>query len=117
MNEQTSTNELPLEITVQDVKHLLDNQEAFLLIDCRENDENAFCRIDGSKLIPMNETPSRLNELEEFRESRIVIHCHHGGRSFQVTQWLRAQGFPGAQNMIGGIDLWSIEIDSNIPRY
>ncbi len=115
---QTPNNELlPLEIDVESVQQLLDEESDFLLLDCREPDEHNFCNIEQAKLIPMNETPTRINELEPNRNSRIVVHCHHGGRSFQVVQWLRSQGFPGAQNMAGGIDAWSRLVDPQIPRY
>ena len=108
---------LPLEIDVRSVKALLDRKEDFLLLDCREQDEFNVARIAGSTLIPMREIPNRLSELEPFQEKRIIIHCHHGGRSSRVTNWLRQQGFASAQNMTGGIDAWSLEVDPTVPRY
>jgi rhodanese-related sulfurtransferase len=45
------------------------------------------------------------------------VHCHHGGRSLRVTQFLRQRGFAQAQNMAGGIDAWSLRIDPTVPRY
>ena len=107
----------PLEIDVHEVQQLMFSEAEFLLVDCREEVENQFCKLKDSLLIPMNETPNRLQELEPHREKRIVVHCHHGGRSMQVVQWLRAQGFKGAQNMAGGIDAWSQAIDPEVPRY
>ena len=108
---------LPIEIDVNEVSQLMSDESGFLLIDCRESDENKYCRIEGSTLIPMNETPGRVGELEPHREERIVVYCHHGGRSFQVVQWLRSQGFNKTQNMTGGIDVWSQVVDPNVPRY
>jgi len=95
----SSENPLPIEIDVQSVRALIEEQADFLLIDCREPDEHEFCRIESAKLIPMNQTPSRVEEFESHRDSQIVVHCHHGSRSMQVVQWLRSQGFSGAQNM------------------
>ena len=110
-------NETPLEIDVQAVKQALDDRQDFLLIDCREPQEYELVCIEGAQLIPMNETPQRLAELESHREKQIVIHCHHGGRSLQVAQWLRGQGFSHAQSMQGGIDDWAVQIDDSLPRY
>lgn len=107
----------PIEIDVHEVKQMMDAKVEFLLVDCREKPENEYCRIQGSQLIPMNETPNRLDELEPHRESRIVVYCHHGGRSQQVVQWLRTQGFDQVQNMTGGIEVWSQEVDPEIPKY
>lgn len=112
-----SSSELPLEIDVQAVKRLQDSGESFLFLDCREPDEHAIASIPGAVLVPMQEIPERLEWLAPHRDGRIVVHCHHGGRSLRVTRWLRAQGFPGAQNMSGGIDAWSTGIDPATPRY
>jgi rhodanese-related sulfurtransferase len=115
MNESTP---LSLEIDVRSVKQLLDAGEPdFLLLDCREPSEHATAQIAGATLIPMKTIPSRLEELEPFRQGRVVVHCHHGGRSTRVTHWLRQQGFTNVQNMTGGIDAWSQEIDPAVPRY
>lgn len=109
--------ETPIEIDVQSVKKLQDDGEAFLLLDVRQEEEYATAKIEGSVLIPMGELGERIDELEQYRGGRIVVHCHHGGRSLQVTQALRSRGFEQVQNMTGGIDVWSQTIDSSVPRY
>lgn len=112
------TDSLPFEIDVCSVKRLLDaGDPGFLLLDCREPAEFAAAQIAGAKLIPMKSIPQRLGELEPYRSGRIVVHCHHGGRSARVTTWLRQQGFENVQNMAGGIDAWSQQIDPTVPRY
>jgi len=108
---------LPLEIDCQAVHQKLSAGEDFLLLDCREADEYAVAKIAQSKLIPMSEITNRLREIEPFRQCPIIVHCHLGGRSLRVAQWLREQGFSQAQSMAGGIDQWSQEIDPSIPRY
>jgi adenylyltransferase/sulfurtransferase len=108
---------LPLEVDCRAVHQKLNAGEDFLLLDCREADEYATAKIAQAKLIPMSEIADRLRELEPHRQRPIIVHCHLGGRSLRVTQWLREQGFSQAQNMAGGIDQWSQEIDPTIPRY
>lgn len=106
-----------LEITCREVQLALEAGDEFLFIDCREQDEHATARIEGARLLPMSQIEGRLSELHEHRESRVVVHCHHGGRSLRVANWLRGQGFEQAQSMAGGIDQWSQEIDPSVPRY
>jgi rhodanese-related sulfurtransferase len=108
---------LSIDLDVRTVKQLLDSGEGFLLLDCREADEVAAARIAGSMHISMREISARLAELQPHKAQRIIVHCHHGGRSMRVTQFLRQQGFDRAQNMAGGIDAWSLEIDPGVPRY
>lgn len=109
--------DVPLETSCQSVQAMLERGEDFLLLDCREADEHAIARIDAARLLPMSEIEQRLGELEPDRQRRIVVHCHHGGRSLRVAKWLRQNGFAGAQSMSGGIDEWSTQIDPRIPRY
>ena len=107
----------PLEMDCRAVKAKLDAGESFLFLDCREPAEHATTHIVGTTLIPMSELPQRIGELEPHRDSTIIVHCHHGGRSLRVTNWLRAQGFTKVTNMSGGIDDWSQQIDPSVARY
>ncbi len=107
----------PLEVDCQTVKRKLDAGESFLFLDCREKDEYATANIKGTVLIPMSELVDRVKELDAHKDQEIIVHCHHGGRSLRVTNWLRQQGFAKATNMAGGIDQWSQAIDPSVPRY
>ena len=109
--------ELPLETDVQSVAEKLSSGEDFLLLDVREPNEYETAKIEGSVLLPMSELVDRIGELDEHRDRLIVVHCHHGGRSLRVTQHLLGNGFSKVQNMAGGIDQWSQQIDANVSRY
>lgn len=106
--------DVPLEITVQEAAERLRGAEPPLLLDVREGFERDIATIAGSTFIPMKEVPARLGELPADRP--IIVHCHGGRRSMSVTRFLRDKGYQ-AQNLGGGIDAWSEEIDPSIPRY
>ncbi|MBS0265467.1 MAG: rhodanese-like domain-containing protein [Planctomycetes bacterium] len=108
---------IPLEIDCQTVKSMLDTGADFLFVDCREADEYQRAHIATAQLVPMSAIQERLGELEPHRNREIVVHCHHGGRSLRVTNWLRGQGFENVKSMAGGIDQWSQQIDPSVPRY
>jgi rhodanese-related sulfurtransferase len=112
-----STPAEPIEISCRDLQQLRSQEAAHLLLDCREPEEYATACIAGARLLPMGELRDRLEELTPYRTERIVVHCHHGGRSLRVAMWLRQQGFPRAQSLAGGIEQWAVEIDPSIPRY
>ncbi|MGI9519132.1 MAG: rhodanese-like domain-containing protein [Pirellulaceae bacterium] len=107
---------VPIEISVEQVKQLMDADDEFLLVDCREPHEYQWCHLDGSQLVPLGQIPEQAGSLGQ-PDRRIVIYCHHGIRSLRVAHWLRQQGFVQAQSMAGGIDEWSCEIDPAVPRY
>lgn len=88
----------------------------FCLLDVREPWETSLGSIQGARLIPMGDLPSRAHQ-ELDPDAHIVVYCHHGARSLSATMWLREQGFTRAQSMAGGIDVWSQKVDPSIPRY
>lgn len=113
MNERNAS----LEIDCRTVKARLDAGESLVLLDCREPNEHEFAHLAGSRLLPMSELLLRVGELDEERNAEIIVYCHHGVRSRQVANWLRAQGFPHVRTLTGGIDRWSQEVEPTLPRY
>jgi len=104
------------EITPEEVKSKLDASDQLTLLDVREPWEFETAHLDGAKLIPMGDVPSRAHQ-ELDPEYHIVVICHHGVRSMNVAVWLRQQGFDKAQSMRGGIDAWSRRVDAKVPLY
>lgn len=91
--------------------------ETATLLDVRQPDEREFASIQPSLWIPMGEIPSRLEELNNLKDSRLIVYCHHGMRSAQVVGFLQSHGFSDVHNLEGGIDLWSHNVDNQVPRY
>jgi len=104
------------EIDPESVQRMSKGGERFTLLDVREPWEFDAARIEGAKLMPMGDVASRANQ-ELDPEDHIVVYCHHGVRSMNVTAWLRQQGFEKAQSMAGGIDAWSRRVDAKVPVY
>lgn len=86
-----------------------------IVLDVREDDELAICRLSGSLHIPMNLIPIRQNELPD--DVPIVVVCHHGVRSLNVAHYLAHLGFEQLYNLSGGIDAWARDIDPTMARY
>jgi len=105
------------ERSVSELAELRARGEELLLLDVREPDEWEIARIDGALLVPLSELERRLEELAGWRDRRVVVHCHHGGRSAHACKLLRQHGFDHAENLQGGIDAWSREVDESVPRY
>ena len=91
---------------------------SLVLIDVRTPEELGLAAIDGAEHIPMDQVPGELQRIEAIAdEALVVVVCHHGVRSMNVTAWLRNKGVANCQSMAGGIDLWSLTVDSQVPRY
>lgn len=104
-----------LEIAPAELKQTLDRGDKIVLVDVREPWEYDLSRIVGAKLVPMGSVPSNLQSLDS--GDPVVCYCHHGMRSLDVAVWLRGQGVENVRSLAGGIDRWSLEVDSTVPRY
>ena len=86
-----------------------------VLVDVREEWEVQTARVEGARHIPMSLVPAQHALLP--RDATIAVLCHHGVRSAMVADYLRSAGFPRVVNVAGGIDRWSVEVDSAVRRY
>jgi adenylyltransferase/sulfurtransferase len=100
-----------------DLQVARERRDELLLLDVREPDEYAKASIAGSTLIPLGELEQRLAELDAWRDRRVVVHCHKGGRSAKACEQLRERGFSQIENLDGGIEAWSLTVDDGVPRY
>src|ERR1700722_17167027 len=105
-----------IEIEPREVKRRLDAGEQLHLVDVREPFEHRQASMGDAELIPMRGVPQSIESLRAAPEP-LVVFCHHGVRSLQVVEWLRSQGLENCRSMAGGIERWSVEIDSSVPRY
>lgn len=104
----------PLSLTAPALKARLESGEPYFLLDVREPEEVGMATI-GGHVIPLRELPQRFSEIP--RDKDVIIYCHHGVRSLHALHFLREQGFTRALHLSGGIDAWSLQVDSSIRRY
>ena len=108
------TREQKFEITVDELKKRLDHKDDIFILDVREPQEYQIANLNGL-LIPLNDLPKRINELDTSRE--IVVYCKVGGRSRKAVEFMKQSGFRKVKNLVGGIDAWAEKIDPSMPRY
>ncbi len=105
------------EISPRALRARLDAGEDLLLLDVREPFEAELARIPGARLIPLAKLSAALGELEPWRDRPVVVHCKTGGRSRRACLELIAKGFGRVENLAGGIEAWSDQVDPTVKRY
>ena len=112
------------EISVKEVRAKQEGGEAFILVDVREPNELELASLPEEAFISMPLSDLRERRLDavpeplnENKEADVVVFCHKGLRSAQVTVFLRQQGWTNVVSMAGGIDSWAEEIDESVGRY
>src|SRR3954470_13168811 len=94
------------EISAAELKSRLDAGEQIHILDVREPDEYAAYNI-GAKLLPLGHVMSmQVDEIEDWKDEEIVVHCHAGKRSMQAGMMLETMGFKNVKNLAGGMMAW-----------
>ena len=103
------------EVTVQELKALMDSGADFQLIDVREPHEYDICNL-GGELIPQGEIPHHVEKVS--KDKQVILQCRSGARSGNMVQWLeKNHGYTNLYNLKGGILAWAREIDTTMPTY
>jgi molybdopterin/thiamine biosynthesis adenylyltransferase/rhodanese-related sulfurtransferase len=111
--EKKLNNGIP-QMSVQELKQRMDAGDHLLVLDVREPYEYQIANIGGT-LVPMNEVPRRLDEIN--RDQEIVVQCRSGSRSQRVAEFLKQNGYEKVANLAGGILAWSDQIDPSVRKY
>ena len=111
------------EISVQTLHDKMQSKDQFVILDVREYLEIEKVKLGDSRItiLPMSQIVQK--GLDSFpdevknQEAEIIIICHHGIRSGQVTGWLSIQGWKNVYSLHGGVDAFAKEIDQSIGFY
>jgi len=101
------------QMSVEELKALRDSGEAFQFYDVRTEEEYARANL-GATLVDES-VAAQIEKLP--KDTKLVFHCHHGGRSQAACEHFAGLGFTNTHNVAGGIDAWSLQIDNSVPRY
>lgn len=111
------------EVSVQETAAKLAAKEDVIILDVRERNEIERVALPSEQVIilPLSQLARQGAEAlpEELRDPsrEVIVMCHHGVRSAQVTTWLRHQGWTAVRSLAGGIDAYAREVDPSIGTY
>jgi rhodanese-related sulfurtransferase len=108
------------QITVEELaQRLAQSDDELQLIDVREFHEVEIAYIQGFEILPLSQATQWSEEINtRFNpEIETLVICHHGMRSAQMCYWLLNKGFTNVKNVVGGIDAYSLKVDSSIRQY
>jgi adenylyltransferase/sulfurtransferase len=103
------------DLTPEQLRDLIAQGRTPRLIDVRDPDEFAICRLPGAELLPAPQIADWIKQLDP--EQEILVYCHHGIKSLHAVMQLTARGFRRVMYLRGGLDAYSLRADPSIPRY
>jgi rhodanese-related sulfurtransferase len=101
-------------ITPREVKDLLEI-DGVEIIDIRTREEYEAVRIEGARLLDQTLMQEMLATRP--KDGLLVIVDHKGSRSLDAAAYFAGHGFTNIKCLRGGIDAWSAQVDSTLPRY
>jgi rhodanese-related sulfurtransferase len=103
-----------MQIEPADLKKRMEDGEPVQLLDVRTREEFDAVKIDGAQFF----TQDSMQAMSDWnRDDLLVIYDHQGNRSMDAAAYFQGHGFKNVRSLRGGIDAWSAEVDSNLPRY
>jgi rhodanese-related sulfurtransferase len=105
------------QIGVLELAEKLSAKQSVYLVDVRQPWEHETAALPNCLLVPLNELLGRMDELHPPEDALVVVYCHHGIRSLSGAAILESAGFKNVASLAGGIDAWSLQVDSRVPRY
>jgi rhodanese-related sulfurtransferase len=108
-----------MEISPEELQELLGQPgpRPFRLVDVREEDEFAICRLESAELVPLAQLAALAPARWPDKEKPIVVYCHHGMRSSYAARLLNQLGYGMVYNLTGGIEAWADRLDPAMARY
>lgn len=111
---EKQTIKLMKEVTVQELKQKIDNNESFQLIDVREPFEYEMSNIDGEN-IPLAGIVIESSKIS--RDKPVIMQCRSGARSAAAVMQLEQLGYTNLYNLKGGILAWAAEYEPDMRVY
>lgn len=102
------------EVTVQELKHKIDSQEDFQLIDVREPFEYEMSNLNGEN-IPLAGVVLEASKVS--KDKPVIMQCRSGARSAAAVMQLEQLGYTNLYNLKGGILAWAAEFDPEMVVY
>jgi rhodanese-related sulfurtransferase len=103
-----------IQVSPLKVLEAMKSEKPPFLLDVREPQEWELAHIEGAKLM----TETLAHEIMTWpKDTPIIFHCHKGKRSMDAAAYFAGHGYVNTQSMTGGIDAWSLTVDSSVPRY
>ena len=104
-----------MQIEPRELSDRMARGEKVQLLDVRTREEFDAVKIDQAQLFTQELMQNAMSQWP--RENLVVIYDHQGARSMDAAAYFQGHGFPNVKSLRGGIDAWSAEVDSSLPRY
>ena len=97
-------------ITAEEAKQIMDNEEGYIILDVRTQEEYDEGHIPGAIVISHEEIAEKAEEVLTDKDQLILVYCRSGRRSKIAAEALVELGYTNIKEF-GGIIDWPYEVE------
>lgn len=99
-----------MNISAQQAKEIMEQEEGYVILDTRTQEEYDTGHIPGAILIPYDEVKEKAEAQLTDKDQLILVYCRSGRRSKLAAEDLVALGYTNIKEF-GGINDWPYEVE------
>ena len=104
-----------MQIEPRELAERISSGEKINLLDVRTREEFDAVKLPNAQLFTQELMQDALSKWSH--QDLLVIYDHEGTRSMDAAAYFQGHGFTNVKSLRGGIDAYSAEVDSSLPRY
>ena len=93
-------------VSAEEAYKLINDNKELVILDVRTKEEYDGGHIQGAKLIPVQVLPTKVSELEKYKDMPVLVYCASGGRSPRAVDTLANNDFTNIYHLSRGISSW-----------
>ena len=97
-------------ITAEEAKQIMDNEEGYIILDVRTQEEYDEGHIPGAIVISHEEIEEKAEDVLTDKDQLILVYCRSGRRSKIAAEALAELGYTNIKEF-GGIIDWPYEVE------
>ncbi|MHA1673930.1 MAG: rhodanese-like domain-containing protein [Promethearchaeota archaeon] len=97
------------DVTVEVAYQMIMNSKEFpdlIILDVRTQGEYDEGHLNNSILVPHDEIASNIDDIIQYQNTTVLMHCRSGSRSVVASTTLLSYNFSKIYNMLGGYNDW-----------
>ena len=109
-NTENDQGAVYVNITAEEAKQIMDNEEGYIILDVRTQEEYDEGHIPGAIVISHEEITEKAEEVLTDKDQLILVYCRSGRRSKIAAEALAELGYTNIKEF-GGIIDWPYEVE------
>ena len=97
-------------VSAKEAYNLISTDKELLILDVRSKEEYDSGHIPGAKLVPVQVLESMIDDLDKYKDKKVLVYCESGRRSPIAVATLEDNDFTNIYHLSRGIASWKYDV-------